>query len=210
MELYVTSSAAMTTLHGCPDRYTDSRDYLQPNSCLSGRHLEADREPCSHQTDSVFHAANQTYHLRPPLLQLTTEYHPMFEYGGKKFNWTMLRAGGVCQPTTKYCWGFSQQLLFGFGLTTLLVACLLCMLWRRGALLDPESVADDIFGSFKTAVVVSAAIDDATGSDCSEMSDASLRVTVKAQHCGVAVVRRSSTEKDSTLDNDQSLVLQSA
>lgn len=93
-------------------------------------------------------------------------------YEGQAYSVEDIQRLGICQQQNTYQWGFSFGLTFFFLVTTLALGLALYIIWLctfRG-----DELADSVFGSLKTAVVVSAAISDAVKGDPSEMSNAAL------------------------------------
>lgn len=142
--------------------------------------------------NSTFHAIDQVYHLSPPLLTIRSPAQYTMGYDFHVYNTDYLRDNGVCQPRNKYKWGFSFNLTFAWLLTSNVLALSLYAVWLstfRGG-----ELADTVFGSEKTVMVVAEAYQDVLGREAPRMSNEELASARKNCHIGVDVSKCSGVD----------------
>jgi hypothetical protein len=131
--------------------------------------------PADHDRSSTFVLSGATYNLRAPLLNVTTEEYWSYDrcYDGNEISAAYILSNSICQPEKHYQWGFSFMLSFLFLLVTIILWIALYIVWLctfyRGS--EPAGL---VFGSLKTAVQVSAAMDQAVDGRVTGMNNEAL------------------------------------
>ena len=142
---------------------------------------------------STFHGEDEDYALRPPLLDIDVPSSLSVEFEGRIYDRTVIERSGVCQPGSKYLWGFSYQLTFEFLLVTSVLTLALYFLWILSGADHASELADTIFGSLRTALVVSQAMHETTGGECADMSNQELETAMRARRGGIVAERIKNT-----------------
>lgn len=155
---------------------------------------------------SIFRGTDKIYHLDPPRLNTSFPRHPLWGYEGKLYDLSEIERGGICQPTNKYRRGFSHQLTFDFLLTTVVLGAALYPLWLRGYFADDDDLVDSVFGSFRTALVVSKAVSETIGEECNEMSNKGI-VTAMRMRGGVSLAKGRNERQEDVGGKYESLAL---
>lgn len=136
---------------------------------------------------SIFYGEDMTYHLNPPLLKFSKTETLIMGYQGQLYDKSTIERGGACQPTNRYRWGFSQQLTFGFLLTTNVLSIALFFIWCAAGPRKGSERADKTFNRLRTALLVAEAIAETCGEDRMEMSNEELKRAMRAPGTGVTL-----------------------
>jgi hypothetical protein len=151
-------------------RSRDLETYYKFDAYYSEYHM-----PTHHNRSSTFVLSGATYNLSPPMLNITTEPYSSKDrcYDGTEYSAAYILSRSICQPEKFYQWGFSFMLSFLFLLVTIILWIALYIVWlctfKRGS--EP---AQFVFGSLKTAVQVSAAMDQAVDGRVTDMNNETL------------------------------------
>ena len=142
--------------------------------------------------NSTFYALDDVYHLGPPLLTIRVPEQITMGYDNQLYSTEYLRHNGVCQPRNKYKWGFSFNLTFAWLLASGVLGLALYAVWL-GTFRGGE-LADAIFGSEKTVLVVAEAYQDAVGGreEALRLDNAELKAAREKWGIGVDVPTSSS------------------
>lgn len=138
---------------------------------------------------------NRTYVLDAPPLRIAFASEMAMNSGndfylewmGNIFNYTEVERRAVCQTENAYKWGFSQQLTSAFLITTIVLVAVSYPIWLLGLIEADKTTPDVVFGSFRTALIVSRAIHESLGDRCDTMSDEALVEGMKAPGAGITL-----------------------
>lgn len=136
---------------------------------------------------SVFHSAESTYNLNPPLLHFSKTKTLAMSYQGQLYDKVDIeRSGGACQPTNRYQWGFSLQLTCGFLLATNVPSLALFLVWCAAGPRKSSERADRTFDRLRTALLAAEAVAETCGENRTEMSNAELKKAMRAPDVGIS------------------------
>ena len=138
------------------------------------------RKNCSAASTFVFNG-NRT-ELPSPVLHIETgAYTYVHQNQSQSLYGNDLSNNGICKPSNRFEWGFSFILLFSFMVLTIPLALSLLYVWfvyyNR---VWPQQV-EMVFGSFRTAMAVTASIRDELGTDADEMANSELEKTLRSR-----------------------------